>query len=439
MKNLNRTILLATILWLAVPLTVLAQAPDAAPPGPGEKLTLQRAVALAVQNSRELALARIRQTVAENTAGVSRSQFLPNLYTGTGAAYTNGFPLLGGSAPSVFNLSYIQTLFNPPVRGQLRAAEERAGSQRLEVDRTRDAVIVRAASAYLELAKARHALDLLRRERESAQKIVDITRERLAAGLELPIELTRGQLSAARVEQRIAQYEGREEALTADLRNLTGLAPDAPLEVEAQSLALPPEQPIGELVALALQNSPELKQAEAERRAREHRLKGERGGYFPTIDAVVDYRILGRFNNYDDFFNKFVRNNVSVGVRISIPIFSAKTSAAVALARSEFSAAEQELKLKRTALEMGVRRQARSARELDAAREVARLELQLARDTLSNLQAQFTEGRASLRDLEKARLEESDKWMAFLDADFARQQAQLELYRSTGQLARLFP
>src|SRR5574341_178554 len=118
------------------------------------------------------------------------------------------------------------------------------------------------------------------------------------------------------------------------------------------------------------------------------------------------------------FFNKFVRNNVSAGLRINIPILSAKTSASVALARSEFSAAEQELKLKRAALELEIRRQARFTRELDAAREVSRLELQLARDSLANLQAQFNEGRTSLRDLEKARLEEGDKWMAFLDADF---------------------
>jgi len=438
MRNSNRTVFLASILWLVLPLTVVAQAP-AAPPGPGDKLTLQRTVALALQHSRELALARIRQNVAANAAGVSRAQFRPNLFTGTGAAYTNGFPLLSGGAPSVFNLSYIQTVFNPPLRGLLRAAEERAGSENLEIERTRDAIIVRAASAYLELAKARHALELLRRERESAQKIVEITRERLGAGLELPIELTRAQLSAARVEQRIAHYEGREDALAAELRNLTGLAADAPLTVEPETLSLPPEQPIGELVALALKSSPELKQAEAERRACEHRLKGERGGYFPTIDAVVDYRVLSRFNDYDVFFNKFVRNNVSAGLRVNVPIFSSRTAANIALARSEFSVAEQELKLKHASLELEVRRQARSTRELDATREVSRLELQLARDSLANLQAQFNEGRANLRDLEKARLEESDKWMAFLDADFALQKAQLELMRSTGQLARLFP
>ncbi len=68
---------------------------------------------------------------------------------------------------------------------------------------------------------------------------------------------------------------------------------------------------------------------------------------------------------------------------------------------------------------------------------MARLELQLAQESLRVLQAQFQEGRTSLRDLEKARLEESDRWLAFLEADYGRQKAQLEVLRSTGQLARL--
>ena len=52
------------------------------------------------------------------------------------------------------------------------------------------------------------------------------------------------------------------------------------------------------------------------------------------------------------------------------------------------------------------------------------------------LQAQFDQGRGSLKDLESAHLEENDKWLAFLDANYARQEAQLTLLRTTGQLAK---
>ena len=430
------TPVLAGILCGAAAGPAFAQSQETSPPpGAGEKLTLKRAVALAVENSRDVVLARLRQNVAEKSAGLGRSRFLPNLYTGTGAAYTKGFPLIGGTAPSLFNLSYVQTIFNPPLRGEFRAAEEQSEVQRLEVERTRDAVMVRTASNFLELLKVRHSLELLRRERESAQKITSVTRERLEAGIELPVEVMRAQLSAARIEQRIAQLEAREDTLELELHQGTGLPPGQPLDLVAEDLPSTADEPLGDLVQQALTSNLELKQAEFERRAREQRLKGERGGYWPTVDLVADYSVLSRFNNYDRFFRHFERNAVNAGVSVRIPIFSSGTSAAVALARSELTAVEISLKNKRSNVEIDIRRQARRSRELEMAREVARLELQLAQENLRVVQAQFQEGRVSLRDLEKARLEESDRWMAFLDRDYERQQAQLDLLRSTGRLA----
>jgi outer membrane protein TolC len=73
---------------------------------------------------------------------------------------------------------------------------------------------------------------------------------------------------------------------------------------------------------------------------------------------------------------------------------------------------------------------------MEAAKEVARLELQLAQQDLQMLQSQFGEGKTNLREVEKARLDENEKWMAFLDANFQRQQAQLELLRTAGQLEK---
>jgi len=35
-------------------------------------------------------------------------------------------------------------------------------------------------------------------------------------------------------------------------------------------------------------------------------------------------------------------------------------------------------------------------------------------------------GKLNLREVEKARLEENEKWMAYLDANFQKQQAQLD-------------
>lgn len=414
------------------------QAPDPGPPAAGA-ISLREAVSRAVAGSRELQLARARTAIADNATGVLRAQFLPNLYTGSGAAATRGMPQSpGGQAPSVFDLSYVQTLVNGPKRGELRAAEERARIRHLEYDRKRDEVVVETASAYLELASIRSALELLRRERASAARILEVVRARAGEGLELPVEVTRAELLAARIEQRALGLEGREEQLESRLRSLMGLPAGERVEVTREALPVDAARPVGELVSLALAASPELQQAEHERRAREHKLRGERNGRWPSLDLVGQYAVLTRFNNYDEFFNRFERHNVTAGVRIRIPIFSAQTSAAVRLAESELAASDVETRLQREAIELEVRRLARRGRELDAAQTVARLELRLAQENLRVLQAQHDEGRAGLRELEQARLEEHDRWRAYLDAEHSRQQAELELLRRTGELSRIF-
>ncbi len=329
--------LLSAALWFAPPTRSQnspGQEPGEAPPA---RLTLKAAVNQALQSSREVALARLQASVAEKAAGVTRSRFLPNLFTGSGAAYSSGIPQTpGGAAPSLFNMSYIQTVFNPPLRGELRAADTRSNIQRMETDRVRENVMVSTASAYLELSNVRHGLTLLRQERTSATRILELTRDRVAAGLELPIELTRAELTAARVEQQNLRFEGREDVLESQLRDLCGLAPDRRIELADEpqpNLADSSDRPVPELVQMGKASSIELKQAELEYRARQERLHGERGGYWPTLDFVGEYSVLAKINNYADFYKKFQRNNVNIGVQLTLPIFSSHTRAAIDLAR----------------------------------------------------------------------------------------------------------
>src|SRR5579862_7876354 len=205
----NTAVLTTLLIFVGVPSPARAQTEGELSP---LRFTLKQAVATSLQKSREISLARLQYETSREEAGVTRSQFLPNLYTGSGVAYTSGFPLLaGGGAPALFTLSYNQELFNLPARGDVRAQEQKSEQQRFTIDAVRDGVIQRTVSAYLELAKVRRQLELLGSERESAQKILDYTRQRSEAGYELPIEVTRAQLTAAQVEQRRAQLEDQED------------------------------------------------------------------------------------------------------------------------------------------------------------------------------------------------------------------------------------
>ena len=200
-------------------------APSAAP----VVLTLKRAIELALQNSKDIQLAKIQMRVADDTASVTNSEFRPNLYAGSGAGYTYGLPETpGGRPPSIFSLTYTQSLLNGPLRGLLKEQQEQARAQRLQLEDARNLVMVRVASGYLELVKVRHSLDLLRKEKESAEKIVAVTQERQGEGFELPVEVTKSQLTRAQVIQRILQLEGRQDELEVFLRDQLGLVAEQP-------------------------------------------------------------------------------------------------------------------------------------------------------------------------------------------------------------------
>jgi outer membrane protein TolC len=409
--------------------------------GAAVALTLKSAIDMALRNSKDIQIAKLQASVADHATQLSKSQFLPNLYAGSGAGFTYGIPETpGGRAPSLFDVTYTQQVYNEPLKGQGKELEEQARSQKIVLEDVRNTVILRTAMAYLELAKVRHSLELLRTEQESAEKILQVTQERQVEGYELPMEVTRAQLTRAQVTQRILQLEGREDELEVFLRGQLSLGEEQAIEVTPEELPGEAEQEGANLVAMAMENNTSLLLAQSDVRAKEFRLKGEKRGNLPTLEFVGIYSVLASFNNYKKFFNpnSFQVNNLNVGVQVQVPLFSAKTKESIGLAQINLETAKANLSSKKTQVSAEVRQRTRHLRERDAAKEVARLELQLAQQSIAVLQQQFTEGKVNLREVERARLDENEKWMAFLDANFQRQQAQLDLLKTAGQLDKVW-
>jgi outer membrane protein len=434
MRRLTRLLVVAMLAWSC---GTSLSAQDAGAPQ-SVALTLRRAIELALQNSKDIQVAKIQASIADRAAMISKAQFLPNLYAGSGAGYTYGIPETpGGRAPSVFNITYTEQVFNEPLRGQGKEQMEQAKAQKIVLEDVRNSVIVRTASAYLELVKVRHSSELLGKEQDSADKILGVVQQRAGEGFELPVEVTRAQLTKAQVAQRLLQLQGRQDELEIFLRSQCGLAPEQPIEVTPEDLPGAAEQEGANLVALANRDNADLRLAQSDVQAKEFRLTGEKRGYWPTLEFVSVYSLLAKFNNYDQFFNHFQRNNYNAGVQAQVPIFSASVKANVALAKTNLEASKATLANKQNQVSADVRRKTRYVRETDAGKEVARLELQLAQQDVQQLQARFEEGKVSLREVEKARLDENEKWMALLDATFQRQQAQLDLLKTAGQLDKV--
>src|SRR5256886_9536709 len=130
-------------LVLAIGMGFAARAQETAPTGkPGTVLlTLKRAIELALQNSKDIQVAKLQATLADRSAMITKAQFMPNLYAGSGAGYTYGIPETpGGRAPALFNVTYMEQVFNEPLRGQGKELQEQARSQKIVLEDARNTV-----------------------------------------------------------------------------------------------------------------------------------------------------------------------------------------------------------------------------------------------------------------------------------------------------------
>lgn len=400
-------------------------------------LTLEQAVALALKQNPEVVLAGLEERKAREAVRVAREPFFPKIAGGSGLAYSNGFPLsIEGSAPSVFQAQAVQFIFNRPQTYRVEQAREEARGAALSVAARREEAAYRAALLFLEAERVTRLLEATRRQLESLERAAEITRLRVAEGRALPIEAKRSELDLARARQRLASFEAEQIYRSGLLATALGLDPDPPLRllpVQRKPWSLPRSEEAA--VEAALEHSPELRRLESALRAKGFEIRSYQAERFPRVDLVAQYSLLGRFNNYEDFFRKFQRHNGQIGFAFQIPAFrSAASTAREAQAAADAARLRIELEQSRRRTIVETRRLWRQVQEAEAAREVARLDLEVARQQLSLLLAQFEEGRVSLRQVEEARFAESEKWAAFYDSQYALERAQLDLLRQAGEL-----
>jgi outer membrane protein len=429
-----RTILFAVSLLFFLPHPFPAQ-PSAVEVRP---MTLQEAVSLALRQNPDYLLARLDEQKAVQNIREVNAPFVTKISVGSGLAYGNGFPLsIEGSAPSIMQAYASRYIYNRPQSFRVREAGEMAHAAAEGAAAKGDTIAYEVAATYLDFERASRALDAASRQVEMLARVQGIVEERVKAGEEIPLELTRARVETARVRTQLQTLQGQVDLLEGTLRSYLGLGDGVrikPIETQLPSqLALPANEEAA--VAEALGNSKEIKRLESVLRAKRYAVQAEKGGRLPHIDLVAQYALLGRYNNYENFFKTFERNNGELGASIQVPILSGGLIASrVAQAETEVAETNLRLAAARSNISVETRRLFREVRHAEAARDLARMELDLARESLSVLLARYDEGRVRLTEVEQARLTESQKWEAFFDAQTASDKARLNLLRQTGAL-----
>ncbi len=114
----------------------------------------------------------------------------------------------------------------------------------------------------------------------------------------------------------------------------------------------------------------------------------------PRVDLVAQYALLAKFNNYAQFYNTFQRNNGQIGASFQVPIFSGSgVGGQVAQAEIDVTHLRTEMGNVRNRIAADLQQSYRDVAKAQSAAEVARLDLDVAREQISVDLAQMQEGR----------------------------------------------
>ena len=400
-------------------------------------LNLRQAVERALQQNPDLALARLDEQKAAQSARLARAPFSPTIGAGSGLAYTNGFPMsIDGSAPSIVQARAREDIFNRQQSYVAAAARENTRGAGIATEAKRDEIALRTTSMFLETQRAARLAELARKQVESLRIIEQAVEVRVAEGRELPIESKRAALNMARGLQRVEQLADDQDGAERELAIVLGFAADDQVRAASEEPAIP-SPPASEEAAIqsALESSKELRRLESALIAKGLDVRAQKAARVPTVDLVAQWGLFAKFNNYTNYFRQFQRNNGEIGMSITVPILTGSgPSAARAQAEDEAARLRIQMTATRNRISLETRQNFQTLHKADTAREVAKLDLEVARDQVSILLTQMNEGRATLQQLEQARFAEDEKWIAFYDAQYAVEKAGWNLLHQTGEL-----
>lgn len=403
--------------------------------GIAQTITLRHAVELALQHSGQVTLASADQEKAMAAYHEARSAYLPRLVFGSGLGASYGFPLsLENSAPSLFNVTSQQILYSPAQTQFVRAARTDVESTRSVSADQRDAIIQETVLTYVELSKWSQDSDLLANALANNRKTEKIEQERIAAGVDKPVDLDRARLATARVQMRMAEAKGSADVLRLRLSQLTGLSAEE-LGTDPDSIPIFPDvQQQDDLAKKAVQSNPAVKAAQQQALSKQFMAQGEHKALYPSFDLAGQYAVLTNFNNYNVYIRNFQANNASGGLVVKFPFFDTAQRARAAQAKADFIRASREAEQSKDKISLETLRLQRSVQELQAAVDVTQLEYQLAQSELEVTETRLQSQVGTLREEQDARTKVEQSYDSLMDANLTLQKAKVQLLRNTGEL-----
>lgn len=400
----------------AVPISTAAQ----------NKLTLEQAVAVALEKNPMRKAAVFEQHIAAADFKLSRAPLLPRIgfsetyQDGNDPVYVFGaklrqqrftnadFALDQLNKPTPFT-NYVTRfsgqwqLFDSGANwARLMQAKQAREVARSNLDRTDQELLMRVVDAYTGLLLARRQLEVAEDAVKSSQSLLDRARSNVEAGMSVESDLLSAQVNHAARQQELIRAQNDASIAAAQLNHELGVAADSSYELgEVLADRVFPSDALDQLEARALDRRPDLHGIALQQSIQQKSVKIAKAAFGPAVSAV------GNWEADNPRFGGGGGNDWMFGLEVRLDVFDGGAR----LGRLERERAlQQKVDALRESAVSSIRLEVQKAYfDYDAARrqlEVARTAVAQADESLRIGHDRYDAGLNTITDL--LRMEESD-------------------------------
>jgi outer membrane protein, protease secretion system len=341
---------------------------------PAWGLDLKEAYEAALEQDATIRSARAATDSARERLPQARAQLLPNVAFSAGRNYNDltrtqqnilGKPSTTDENYFSFNqtLQLRQPLFRKPLFAGLEQAAFVVEDAEATLERENQNLGVRVTGAYLEALLAQDQLDLVLKQREVTTTQLDAARKALAAGSGTRTDIDEAQ---ARLDMNVAQeLEARQHVAYTrrQLEVMINRPVDDLAKLDPAKMALQPPEPANmeAWLALAEDNSPEVRGLKARLEAARLEVSKAQGGHYPTLDAVAQ---ITRSASENVTSPSSSYTNHMLGLQLNVPLFAGGyVNSTVRQALAEQTRAEENLEATRRDLAVRLHKEFRGVTE----------------------------------------------------------------------------
>ena len=345
-------------------------------------------------------------------------------------------PSLGFSIPSIVgpfayfdSRAYLtQSIFDLKAINNTHAATQSAKSAEYTFKDARDLVVLAVGYTYLQAIADEARVDTATAQVATAQALYNQAADQVSAGTSPKIDALRANVELKTRQQALIQATNNFAIAKLTLARVIGLAPGQQYELTDKS----PYQPfeglgVEDALKRAYANRSDYQAALADVRASEFSEKAARDGYLPSLSFSSDYGLAGTYQSLDTHGVMDVRGT------LTIPIFQGgKVHGDVLEAQARLEQSRQRLDNLRAQIDDDVRTALLNLQSAEQLVEVARSNIDLADETLTQSRDRFAAGVTDTVEVVQAQEQVASAHEDYISSLYSDNYAKISLARAMG-------